>query len=103
MKRVGEFIKNGHEKVSPTSIGSGSGMTLSLCHSVTVRNKRSNISAAFHLFGLNFFCVHLGKKVCLKFYFFRPRAGWATAGGQKTVIFQAISAISQDIGPKIET
>jgi hypothetical protein len=30
-------------------------------------------------------------------------AGWALAGAKKTVICQAISAISQDIGPKIET
>jgi hypothetical protein len=35
--------------------------------------------------------------------FFWPRAGWATAGGKKTVICQAISSISQDIDPKIET
>ena len=32
--------------------------------------------------------------------FSQPRAGWA--GGQKTVNCQAISAISQDIGLKIE-
>ena len=30
-KQVGEFIKNGHEKISPTRIESGSGVTLSLC------------------------------------------------------------------------
>jgi hypothetical protein len=27
-KRVGEFIKNGHKKILPTRIGSGSGVTL---------------------------------------------------------------------------
>ncbi len=27
-KRVGEFIKNGHKKISPTRLGSGSGVTL---------------------------------------------------------------------------
>ena len=27
-KRVGEFIKNGHQKISPTHIGRGSGVTL---------------------------------------------------------------------------
>ena len=32
-KRVGEFIKNGHKKIPPTPIGSGSGVTMSLCHS----------------------------------------------------------------------
>jgi hypothetical protein len=35
-KRVGEFIKNGHKKIIPTHIGSGSGVTLSLCDSVTL-------------------------------------------------------------------
>ena len=35
--------------------------------------------------------------------YFRQRAGWAAPGGQKTVICQAISAISQDKGTKIET
>jgi hypothetical protein len=28
VKLVGEFIKNGHKKISPTRIGSGSGVTL---------------------------------------------------------------------------
>jgi hypothetical protein len=56
-------------------------VTLSLCDSVC--NKRSNISAAFHLFGPKNFCVHLGKKVWLKINIFWPRAGWAAAGGQK--------------------
>jgi hypothetical protein len=27
-KRVGEFIKNGHKKISPNRVGSGSGVTL---------------------------------------------------------------------------
>ena len=35
-KRVGEFIENGYKKISPTRIGSGSGVTLSLCDSVTL-------------------------------------------------------------------
>ena len=75
---------------------------VSLCHSVV--NKRSNISAAFHPFGPKFFLRPFGQKsMSQKIFFLRPRAGWAAAGGQKTVIFQAISAISQDIGPKIET
>ena len=33
-------------------------------------NKRCNNSAAFHLFGPKFFCVHLGKKVCPNNFFF---------------------------------
>ena len=85
-------------------------VTLSLCHSVTlslchsVVNKRSNISAPFHPFGPKFFLRPFGQtSMSQKKIFLRPRAGWAAAGGQKTVIFQAISAISQDIGPKIET
>ena len=94
-KQVGEFIKNGHRKISPTRIGSGSGVTLWLCDSVTlwlcdsvtlwlcdsvtlslcdsVVIKWSNNSAAFHPFGPKFFCVHLGKKLCLKNFFFLNR------------------------------
>jgi hypothetical protein len=51
----------------------------------------------------NFFCVHLGKKECLKIFFFGQGPVGPQLGAKKTVIFQAISAISQDIGPKIET
>ena len=77
-------------------------MTLSLCHSVA--NKPPIISAACSVIGPKFFLRPFGQKsMSQKFFFLRPRAGWAAAGGQKTVIFQAISAISQDIGPKIET
>jgi hypothetical protein len=68
-----------------------------------VCNKRSNISAAFHLFGPKFFLHPFGQKSMSQKNYLRPRAGWAAAWGQKTVICQAISAISQDLGPKIET
>ena len=65
-------------------------VTLSLCDSVTlwlcdsVVNKRSNNSAAFHPFGPKFFLRPFGQKsMSQKFFFSRPRAGWAGAGGQK--------------------
>ena len=35
-KQVGEFIENRHKKISPTCIGSGSGVTLWLFDSVTL-------------------------------------------------------------------
>ena len=54
-KRVGEFIKNGDEKISPNYIGSGYFMTLWLCHSED--NKWSNISATLNLIVPNFFCI----------------------------------------------
>ena len=86
------LIENGHKKISPTRIRSGSGVTLSLCHSVTLSLCNSVTLCAtnglitsppFIRLGRNFFCLHLGKKVCLKIFFSRPRAGWAGARGQK--------------------
>ena len=45
------------------------------------------------------FCVHLGKKACLNFFLSPGPVG----SGPKTVICQAISAISQDTSLKIES
>ena len=56
-KRLGEFIKIGHNKISPTHIRSGYVVT------VTLDNKQSNISAALHPLEPNLFSVHLGKKL----------------------------------------
>ena len=61
--------------ISPTRFtcrGITTAVALSLCHFFTrslcdsVCNKWSNISATFHSVGPNFFCVYLGKNVCLK-------------------------------------
>ena len=61
-------------------------------------NTQSNNSAAFHPFGTKKFCVHLGKKVYLKIYFFLGRGSVGLGpGGQKIVICKAIS---QDVGLK---
>ena len=49
-KRVGEFIENGHKQISPTRIGSGSGVSVTLC-------------ATNDLISLLPF-IHLGKKLC---------------------------------------
>jgi hypothetical protein len=69
-----------------------------------VANKPPIISAACSVIGPKIFLRPFEqKRMSQKKLFFLPRAGWAAAGGQKTVICQAISAISQDIGPKIET
>ena len=58
----------------------------------------------FHLSSIwakfKFASIWAKKYVSIKNY--QPRAGWARAGGQKTVICPAISAISQDISLKIE-
>ena len=104
-KRVGEFIENGHKKNSLTRIGSGSGVTLSLCDSVTLCATNGLItSPPFIRLGRNFFCVHLGKKVCLKIFFFLGRGPVGPGpGAKKTVICRAISAIWQDTGLKFET
>ena len=67
---------------------------VSLCDSVD--NERSNNSAAFHTFGPKNFLSPFGQKSMSQNFFF-------SAGGQKTLICQAILAISQDIGLKIET
>ena len=60
-------------------------------------------SEAMHLTKTNFFLHPFGQKNMSQKKYLGPRAGWAAAGGRKTVICQAISAISQDVGPKIET
>ena len=98
-KQVGEFIKNGHNKISPTCIESGSGVTLWLCNSVY--DKRSIISGPYYPFEPKEICFQLGKKYVAKFFF--SGKGWLGQGITKTVICQAISVIWQDIGLKIET
>ncbi len=89
VKQVGEFNEIRHKKISPTRIPSTL-ECLSLCDSVA--NKPPIISAACSVIGPK---KNLGPK-----FFFRPRAGRASAGGQKTVICKAFSAISQ-LRPKI--
>ena len=63
----------------------------SLCYSVD--NKHSNISAALHPFGLNFFASIRAKKCVSKLFFLlRGLVGpWPRA--KKTVVCDAISAI----------
>ena len=61
------LIENGQEKISPTCKGSGSGVTQWLCNSVRACATKGLITLPpFIRLGQNFFCVHLGKKVCLK-------------------------------------
>ena len=96
------FINNGHLKISPTCIESGSGVTLSLCQSFTlsfVDNKLSNDSAAFHQVGPHFFHPLWQKSISQKIFLSQWPVG---QGAQKTVIWQAIAVISQDKGLKIE-
>ena len=59
----------------------GNSVTLSLCHSVC--NKQSNISAALHPFGLKFFRIYLGKKVCHNLFFLGQGLVGPGPGGQK--------------------
>jgi hypothetical protein len=67
-----------------------------------VCNKRSNISAAFYPFGPKFFLRPFGQKsMSQKKNFFGQGPVGPWPGAKKTGICQAISAISQDIGPKI--
>ena len=82
-----------------TCLGSGSGVTLSLCHSVSVtlwiiNSLITPYMLPFISLGRNFFLHPFGQKTMSQKKLSRAK---------KTVICQAISAILQDIGLKIET
>ena len=78
-------------------------MTLSLCPSVTLSTINGLISLpTFIRFGQNFFAPIWAEKNVSKKIIDRGPV-WPGLGAKKTVVCQAILAISQDIGLKIET
>ena len=66
-------------------------------------NERYNNSAAFHRFGPKFFMRPFGQKIVSQIFFLSRGLVGLGPRAKTTVICQAISAISQEIGLKIET
>ena len=62
-------------------------------------NKRSNISATFHPFGLEKILCPFGQQRRSQIFFLSPGLG---LGAKQLMIFQAISASLQDISLKIK-
>ena len=90
-KQVGEFVKNAHLKISPTQIGSGIVVTLSLCDTVTLWtiNRLISLPPCIRL-GLIF--LHILQKNMFQFFSLgKGRLG--RAQGKKTLICQVIPAI----------